>query len=258
MTANGMTMLADKVVVVTGATKGLGRAAALGFAQAGATVVVTSRKQEACDATAAAITGQTGCICIAKACHVGDWDAVPAFVDHVVERTGRVDVLVNNAGIMPALVDGADIGLAYWRKIFSVNVEGPLRLSQLIAPLMRDQGGGSIINVSSISAYNGGGQGNTAYGSAKAALIAMTRNLAREWAPWGIRVNAISPGAFSTPMNDASNTALPGFYEREAEKTMLGRVGEAHEIVGPLLYLASPASSYVTGEDHLVTGGVLR
>ena len=145
-----------KVVIVTGSTKGLGRAMAQGFAEAGATVVVSSRKQELCDEVAAEIAASTGATVAGIACHVGDWDAVPAFVDTVVERFGPIDVLVNNAGINPSGASLSDTSIELWRKVFSVNVEGPVRLSTLVAPIMRDNGGGTIVNIATVGAYTGG------------------------------------------------------------------------------------------------------
>jgi gluconate 5-dehydrogenase len=249
--------LTGKVAIVTGSTKGLGRAMAQGLAAAGASVVVSSRKQELCDKAASEIAADTGAETLGLACHVGDWDAIPSFVEQIVARFGRIDVLVNNAGINPASVSIADMPLEFWRKVFSVNLEGPLRMSQLVAPVMRDAGGGSIVNVSTMGAY-GGGAGVGAYGASKAALLSLTRISAREWAPWKVRVNAISPGPIKSEMTEGAERVTPGFYERAAAATMLQRVAETEEVVGPVVYLASDASSYVTGEDHLVSGGMLR
>jgi NAD(P)-dependent dehydrogenase (short-subunit alcohol dehydrogenase family) len=250
--------LAGKVVVVTGASKGLGRAIAEGFAGEGSKVVVSSRKQDLCDQAADEIVAATGAEVLPLACHVGDWDAIPGFVDRVVDRFGQVDVLVNNAGISPAFTNLADISREFWQKVFSVNLDGPLRLGQLVAPIMRDHGGGTIVNVATMGAYGGGGPGNAAYGASKAALLSITRAMAREWAPWGIRANAVSPGPIRSEMTEGAERSAPGFYERAGSATMLQRVADTVEIVGPVLYLASAASSFVTGEDHLVSGGMLR
>jgi NAD(P)-dependent dehydrogenase (short-subunit alcohol dehydrogenase family) len=249
--------LSGKVAIVTGATKGLGRAMAHGLAAAGASVVISSRKQDLCEAVAGQIAADTGSATLGLACHVGDWDAIPAFAERVVERFGTVDVLVNNAGINPAGVSVADMSLDLWRKVLSVNLEGPLRMSQVVAPVMRAGGGGSIINVASMGAYQAG-RGTAAYAAAKAALLSLTRVCAAEWASWGIRVNAISPGPMMSEMAMAAERNAPGWIERAASATMLRRAGESHEIAGPVCYLASDASSFVTGEDHLVSGGMLR
>ena len=148
--------LSGKVAIVTGSTKGIGRAMAEGLAAAGASVVVSSRKQDLCDDVAAQIRASTGAETYGRACHVGDWDGIPAFVDDVVARFGRIDVLVNNAGINPAPVTPSEMTLEFWRKVFSVNLEGPLRMSQQVAPVMRDSGGGSIINIGTMAAYHVG------------------------------------------------------------------------------------------------------
>jgi NAD(P)-dependent dehydrogenase (short-subunit alcohol dehydrogenase family) len=249
--------LTGKVAIVTGSTKGLGRAMAQGLAAAGANVVVSSRKQDLCDEAAKEIAATTGVETLGLACHVGDWDAIPGFVDRVMEHFGHIDVLVNNAGINPSWTGMVDMPLDLWRKVFSVNLEGPLRMSQLVVPHMRDNGGGSIINISTMGAYSGG-QGVGAYGPSKAGLLSLTRICASEWAQWKVRVNAVSPGPIRSEMTDGAERTAPGFYERSGNATMLKRVGDTHEIAGPIVYLASDASSYVTGEDHLVSGGMLR
>ncbi len=246
-----------KVVIVTGSTKGLGRAMAQGFAEAGATVVVSSRKQELCDQVAAEITASTGATAAGIACHVGDWDAIPGFVDTVVERFGPIDVLVNNAGINPTSAAIVDFTPELWRKIFSVNVEGPLRMSSVVAPVMRDNGGGSIVNIATVGAYIGP-PGSSAYGASKAALLNLTKTMSKEFAPWNIRVNAISPGPIKSELTEGAEKATPGFYERAGSATTMKRVAETEEIIGPVLYLASDASSFVTGEDHIVAGGMPR
>ena len=249
--------LRGRVAVVTGATKGIGRAVVEGLAGAGASVVVSSRKQDLCEAVAAEVAAATGQAAVGLACHVGEWDAIPAFVERVHERFGGVDVLVNNAGINPAPTPLVDVTSDYWRKIQSVNLEGPLRLSALVAPGMRDRGGGSIINVSSVGAYTGGA-GNGPYAASKAGLVVLTKVMAREWAPWRVRVNTISPGPFVSEMMLGAERVSPGLLDRSAAATMLGRVADPSEIVGAVVYLASDASSFVTGEDHVVSGGMLR
>ena len=186
--------LTGRVAIVTGSTKGIGRAMVEGLAAAGATVVVSSRKQDICDQVAAEVEQATGSTAVGMACHVGDWDAVATFVADVQTRLGRIDVLVNNAGINPARIGAVDMTLEFWRKVFAVNVEGPLRTGQLVAPIMREQGGGSIINIASMAGYSGGAS-ICAYASSKAALINLTKSQAQEWATWRVRVNAAGPGA---------------------------------------------------------------
>jgi NAD(P)-dependent dehydrogenase (short-subunit alcohol dehydrogenase family) len=249
--------LTGRVAIVTGSTKGIGRAMAEGLAQAGAAVVVSSRKQDLCDEVAADIAATTGAETFARACHVGDWDGIPAFVDAVVERFGRIDVLVNNAGINPARVGASDMTLDYWRKVFSVNLEGPLRTSQLVAPVMRDGGGGSIVNIGTMAAYSGGPR-VCAYGASKAALLNLTKSMAAEWASWKVRVNMLSPGPFMSEMMEGGERTSPGFFELVASGTWQKRIADPSEIVGPVLYLASDASSFVTGDDLSVSGGMLK
>jgi len=247
--------LTGRVAIVTGSTKGIGRAMAEGLAEAGASVVVSSRKQELCDEVAAEITAATGADVLPLACHVGDWDAIPSFVATVHERFGRIDALVNNAGISPARITVADMTLEFWRKVFSVNLEGPLRMSQCVAPIMRDQGGGSIVNIATMGAYSGGSN-VCAYGASKAGLLNLTKSMAQEWAPWNVRVNVLSPGPFLTEMVKGGARNAPGFEELIAGGTYMNRIADPREIVGPVVYLASDASSFVTGDDISVSGGM--
>jgi len=182
---------------------------------------------------------------------------IPDFVEAVVAHFGRIDVLVNNAGINPTPMSASQMTLEYWRKMFSVNLEGPLRMSQCVAPVMRDGGGGSIINIGTMAAYSGG-PNVCAYGASKAALVNLTKSNAQEWAPWNVRVNVLSPGPFMSEMVDGADRVRPGFKELIASGTMQKRIAEASEIVGPVVYLASDASSFVTGDDISVSGGMMK
>lgn len=257
MAAKELFDLTGKVAIVTGSTKGIGRAMVQGLAEAGANVVVSSRKQELCDAVAKEVADSTGVEVLGLACHVGDWDGIPAFVERVADRFGTIDVLVNNAGINPAPTTVSDMTIEYWRKMFNVNLEGPLRMAQQVAPVMRDHGGGSIVNIVTMAAYSGGSN-VCAYGSSKAGLINLTKSMAQEWAPWNIRVNALCPGPFDTEMVQGAERVRPGFVDMIANGTLMKRVAEAPEIVGPVLYLASDASSYVTGDEISVSGGMQK
>jgi NAD(P)-dependent dehydrogenase (short-subunit alcohol dehydrogenase family) len=249
--------LTGKVVIVTGSTKGIGRAMAEGLASGGASVVVSSRKQDLCDTVAAEIAANTGADVFARACHVGEWDAIPALVDDVRERFGRIDALVNNAGINPARVKPEDMTIDYWRKVFSVNLEGPLRTSQCVFPIMREQGGGSIVHIGTMGAYSGGGA-ICAYGASKAALLNLTKSQASEWAQHGIRVNFLSPGPFLSEMMEGGERTAPGFLELVTRGTFMKRIADPSEIVGPVCYLVSDASSFVTGDDISVSGGMFK
>jgi gluconate 5-dehydrogenase len=257
MTDQQLFDLTGKVAIVTGATKGIGRAMVEGLAGAGATVVVSSRKQDLCEQVAKEIDAATGARAFPLACHVGDWDAIPTFVDTVMSELGHIDVLVNNAGITPSLLTVSTMELGVWRKIFNVNVEGPLRTAQTIAPIMRDQGGGSIVNIASMAAYSGG-PGVCAYGASKAALVNLTKSMAQEWASWKVRVNVLSPGPFISEMVEGAERNAPGFKDMIASGTLMQRVADPAEIVGPVLYLASDASSFVTGDDISVSGGMQK
>jgi NAD(P)-dependent dehydrogenase (short-subunit alcohol dehydrogenase family) len=249
--------LTGKVAIVTGSTKGIGRAMVEGLAAAGADVVVSSRKQELCDAVAREVEAATGRRALPLACHVGEWDAIPAFVARVYDTFGRIDVLVNNAGITPARLNPSNMERDIWRKIFNVNVEGPLRMAQCVLPHMREQGGGSIINIGSMAGYSGGPL-VCAYGASKAALINLTKSQAQEFAQWNVRVNVLSPGPFVSEMTQGADRHAPGFLDMIASGTLMNRVADPAEIVGPVVYLASDASSFVTGDDISVSGGMQK
>src|SRR5262245_4618895 len=148
--------LSGKVAIVTGATKGLGRSMARGLASAGAAVVVTGRRDADCEAAAAELARETGGKLVGIACHMGDWDQIAKLVERVESELGRIDVLVNNAGINPVSVPLSEVTSEYWDKVYAVNVKGPMRLAALVAKRMGERGGGSIINVSTMGAYMGG------------------------------------------------------------------------------------------------------
>jgi NAD(P)-dependent dehydrogenase (short-subunit alcohol dehydrogenase family) len=194
---------------------------------------------------------------LAVACHVADWAQCQALVDVTVAEFGRIDVLVNNAGINPAHVSPTDMTIEFWRKVFSVNLEGPLRLAQQVAPIMRDGGGGSIVNIGTMAAY-APGPGICAYGASKAGLLNLTKAMAMDWATWKVRVNILSPGPFTSEMLLGAAAKDPGYLDMVAGGTVLKRVADPQEIVGPVLYLASDASSFVTGDDISVSGGMWK
>ena len=239
-----------KVVVVTGGSKGLGRAMALGFAEAGADVVVASRKVEACEEVAASIRAM-GRRALAVGCHVGDWDQCAALVDATVAEFGRVDVLVNNAGIAPVPPSLLDVTSELFDKTVAVNLRGPLRLTALAAEHMGP--GGAVINISSKASLHPTAF-TVVYAAAKAGLNALTRAAADELGPRGIRVNAIVCGTFHT---DSFHVSAPTEAVRAAmaSRTSLGRIASPEEIVGTALYLAGDASSYLTGQLIVLDGG---
>lgn len=239
--------LAGKVVLITGGTRGLGRAMALGFARAGADVIVSSRKAQACEAMAAEIEA-LGRRAVALPCNVGRWDEVDALAQAAWAAFGRVDVLVNNAGMSPVAPSSVETGEALFDKVTAVNFKGPFRLTALIGEKMAAGAGGSIINVSSIGALKPS-PWIAPYAGAKAALNAMSIALAQEFAP-RVRINVISPGGFLTDV--AGEWATD---EEARRSTALNRWGDPDEIVGTALYLASDASSYTTGANIRVDGG---
>lgn len=239
--------LTGKVALITGGTRGLGRAMALGFARAGADVIVSSRKPEACQATAAEIAS-LGRRAAALPCNVGRWEEVGALAEAAWGAFGRLDVLVNNAGLSPVAPSSVETSEALFDKVVAVNFKGAFRLTALVGARMAAAGGGSIINVSSIGALKPS-PWIAPYAGAKAALNAMSIALAQEFAP-KVRVNVISPGGFLTD--------IAGEWATDAEarrSTALNRWGDPEEIVGTALYLASDASSYTTGANIRVDGG---
>ena len=242
--------LDEKVAVVTGASKGLGRAMALAFAESGADVVVASRKLEECEKVAAEIRS-SGRRALAVSCHVGDWHQCEALVAAVVAELGRIDILVNNAGIAPVPPSLLGVTEELFHKTIDVNLKGPLRLTALAAEHMAP--GSTVINISS-KASQRPSPFTVVYAAAKAGLNALTQAASQELGPRGIRVNGIVCGTFHT---DSFHKSLPTEEGQAAlaERLSLGRIGDADEIVGTALYLASEASSYLTGELILLDGG---
>jgi len=241
--------LSGRVAVITGGTRGLGLAIARGFAQAGAEIVVVSRKADACDEVASALRAEGG-KAVACACHVGHWDELQPLVEGVYREFGRVDVLVNNAGVSPLYDAPSDVSEELFDKVVAVNLKGPFRLAALVGERMVAGDGGSIINVSSTGAVRPT-RDIVPYAAAKAGVNAMTVGLAHAFGPT-VRVNAIMPGPFLTTIARAWDMDL--FAER-ARTFPARRAGDADEIVGAALYLASDASSYTTGTILTVDGG---
>jgi NAD(P)-dependent dehydrogenase (short-subunit alcohol dehydrogenase family) len=243
--------LTGKVAVVTGGSRGLGRAMAGAFAESGADVVIASRKVEACERTAAELADATGRKTLAVGFHAGRWDDADRLTDAVYSRFGRCDVLVNNAGMSPVYPSLGAVSEELFDKVVGVNFKGPFRLAAVIGERMAAADGGSIINVSSIAAVQPTPT-ELVYAGAKAALNALTVGLARAFAP-KVRCNAIMPGPFLTDISKAWD--LAEFHRSAARTIPLRRGGEAEEIVGAALYLAGNASSYTTGAVLKVDGG---
>jgi NAD(P)-dependent dehydrogenase (short-subunit alcohol dehydrogenase family) len=244
--------LTGKVAVVTGASRGIGQAIAERFAEAGAKVVLSSRKQEGLEPVADAIRAKGGAA-LAVAAHNGDKAALQTLVQKTVEGFGRLDILVNNAATNPhfgALLDAED---SLWQKTIEVNIMGNVWLTQAAVPVMRRNGGGKIINVASVNGIRPGRlQG--IYSATKAAVINLTQTLALELGIDNIQVNAIAPGLVKTKFARV-------IWENEVvmqellNRTPAGRIGEPDDIAGIALYLASPASAYTTGQVFVVDGG---
>ncbi|GAA0572707.1 glucose 1-dehydrogenase [Kribbella sandramycini] len=246
----------DQVVLVTGASSGIGAAAAVGFAQTGATVAVHyHRNADGAAHTVAAVQTAGGTASLHQA-DLADPAAANALVDEVLAKHGRIDVLVNNAGDLVKRSPIVDVPDADFQHILDVNVTSVFVLSRRLIPVFRAQGGGSIVNVTSIAARTGGAGGSVVYATSKGAVSTFTRGLAKELAPDNIRVNAISPGVISTPFHDRHTT--PDQLAAMVNTIPMARTGTPHECVGTILYLASDRmASYVTGQIIEVNGGQL-
>lgn len=247
--------LAGKVALITGGSRGIGKATALAFARSGADVVVASRKLPDLEPIAMEIR-EIGRKSIAVEAHVGKLENIQLLVDKVIAEFGKIDILVNNAGTSPILSPAIDADERLWDSIINLNLKGLFFLSQAVAKAMREHGGGKIINVASMGAFKP--EPNIGiYAISKAAVIMATQVMAVEWAQYNIRVNCIAPGNVHTRLGDSRFTSIPGYEELMLNKTPLGRIAEPDEMVGAMIYLASDASSFVTGETLNVSGGIL-
>ena len=246
--------LSGKVAVVTGGSRGLGREMVLAFAEAGADVVIASRKLDACEALAAEVTERfPGRQALPIASHVGRWEDCNALAAAAYERFGHVDVLVNNAGMSPLYDKLVNVSEELYDKVLAVNLKGPFRLMALIGDRMAAGAGGSIINISSIASIRPT-PNEAAYAAAKAGLNALTVAYSQAYGP-KVRVNCISAGPFLTDISKAWD--LDAFAERAKANYALQRGGQPDEVVGAALYFASDASSFTTGAVLRVDGGVL-
>ena len=242
--------LTGKVAVVTGGSRGIGRAIVQALAEAGADVVVASRKLDACERAAEEIRASTGRTAVPLACHVGHWDDCDRLIEQTLQRFGRLDVFVNNAGMSPLYPSLDAITEELYDKTFAVNLKGPFRLAVLAGTHMAAHDGGSIINIGTVGSLVAR-VGELQYACAKAGLNALTVGLAEAYAP-KVRVNAILPGPFRT---DVSKAWAP---EGEATFVPLRRLGEPEECAPLAVHLASEASSYTTGAIIRVDGGITR
>lgn len=243
--------LTGRIAIVTGGSRGLGREMVMAFAERGADVVIASRKLDNCEQLAAEVERETGRNALPVAYHAGDWEDSDRLCEAAYEQFGRVDVLVNNAGMSPLYKSIDTITEALYDKVLDVNLKGPFRLSALVGTRMAAQDGGSIIFVSSIASQRPT-PNELVYGAAKAGVNNLTYGLARTLGPT-VRVNCIVPGPFLTDISKAWD--LDDFNARASTSFALGRGGEPGEIVGAALYLASDASSYTTGALIDINGG---
>ncbi|MFC1886227.1 SDR family NAD(P)-dependent oxidoreductase [Thermodesulfobacteriota bacterium] len=252
--------LQGKTAVVTGGSRGIGKAIALGFAEAGAKVVITSRKLSDLEANVEEIKAFGGEAFPLKA-HLGKMEEIKEMVAAAMGKLGKIDILVNNAGASPAMGSVLDSEERLWDTVMNLNMKGLYFTSQTVAKAMKNQGGGSIINMASVNGQTPE-YGVSIYSISKAGVRMITRAFALELAPFHIRVNTIAPGPISTKMLNSHWFHLPSDEAEKgkaemAQMTPMGRIGEPDEIVGAAIYLASDASTYTTGAEIVIDGGGL-
>lgn len=244
--------LTGKVALVTGASRGIGQTIAELLAEQGAHVIVSSRKIEGCQEVADGIKA-AGNSAEAFACHIGDLDQVQAVFDHVREKHGKLDILINNAATNPYYGHIVDTTVEAFDKTCEVNIRGYFFMSTEAAKIMRDNGGGAIVNTASVNGIRPGAMQGI-YSITKSAVISMTKSFAMECAEYNIRVNALLPGLTKTKFAGALFTE--GVYDEAMKRIPMRRHAEPEEMAGTVLYLVSDASSYVTGETVVVDGGM--
>lgn len=249
-----MFKLDGKIAIVTGGAGGIGESLAMGLGIHGATVVVSSRNQAVIDAVAKKITERSGSEAIAIASDVTDESSVQKLVDAVVQKFGRIDILVNAMG-MNIKHDAFEYPMEDWDKLFDVNVKGTMIACKIVGRVMRENKAGAIVNLSSVRGIRGYTGGNAGYCATKGAVELITKALALEWAPHNIRVNALGPALVITPgtKHIAENPELAKKY---ASAVPLGRIGMPEDMVGAVNYLVSDAANFVTGQTIYVDGGL--
>jgi 2-deoxy-D-gluconate 3-dehydrogenase len=247
-----MPELDGKVALVTGGSKGIGRAIALALADAGADVSLAARGPEDLEKAAREVE-ERGRRALAVPTDVTDADQCRVLVERTTSELGTLDVLVNNAGAAPFLSTFESARLEGWEKYFRITFTGAVYCTHAAAPVLLEKGTGSVINVASVAAYIAS-PGLTYYAAAKAALVNFTKTLAREWAPHGVRVNAIAPGFVETEMNAVARED-PSFHESIRSQIPLGRWGTPEDVAGVARFLASDAVSWMTGSVIVIDGG---
>jgi NAD(P)-dependent dehydrogenase (short-subunit alcohol dehydrogenase family) len=244
--------LKGRVALITGSSRGIGRAIAERMAQAGAKVVISSRKQDACDEVAEGIRAAGG-EAVALACNISTKPELESLVARTREAFGKIDVLVCNAAVNPHFGPTQEIPDSAFQKVLDCNIRSNHWLCQLVIPEMAERRDGSVLIVSSIGGLKGSDKLGT-YGLSKAADMALTRNLAYEWGPRNVRVNCIAPGIVRTDFAKAL-WENPEIYEQAIQRYPLRRIGEPDEIAGTAIFLASAAGSFITGQTIVVDGG---
>jgi len=243
--------LKDQVALITGASRGIGQAVAIGLAQAGADVAIASRKLPDLEKVAEQVR-KTGRKCLPVAAHVARMEEINNLVGKVMAEYGRIDILVNNAATNPTMASAIDVDERAWDAIMNLNLRGLFFLSQAVARLMKEKGGGKIINVSSIAGISP--DLLPVYSISKAGVIMATKVMAQQWAQYNIRVNVVAPGLTKTRFSEALWNN-PDILKMAMSRTPMARVADPEEMVGSVIYLASDASSYVTGQVIAVDGG---
>jgi NAD(P)-dependent dehydrogenase (short-subunit alcohol dehydrogenase family) len=252
--------LKGKVALVTGGGRGIGKFIATGLAEAGADIILTSRKMKNLEVTAKELEANQNVKTLAIACDMAKEDAIESMLQEAIKKFGHIDILVNNAGATwgaPTL----DFPLEKWDQLFNVNVRGVWIITQKVARIMKNQGGGSIINISSVMAFRGSTEEEhpaVPYNSTKAAINLLTMNLAVKLAPFNIRVNAIAPCFFHTDMMAyIDNPEFKAIRDAMLKEIPLHRIGEIDDMKGIAVFLASPASAFVTGHILVADGGMI-